>query len=135
MMRDKIQRAFIWTAFIVSVLSFLLVLHSLAHAAHLRPEKNYQAQWCNQCGGVMEYVLPDCARVDCICGEYAIEFDFAPKWAEAVGQSLYYAYVTGKRPAIVLIMEKPTDARYLKRLMPIAEKYNIKVWTMGPGAK
>ena len=38
---------------------------------------------------------------------YAVEFDFAEKWAEAVGQALYYALKTGKKPAVVLIMEDP----------------------------
>ena len=55
-------------------------------------------------------------RVDCLAKDYAIEFDFAKKWAEAVGQSLYYSKLTGKQPAIVLIMTSITDYRYLKRI-------------------
>ena len=48
--------------------------------------------------------------------DYAIEFDFAKKWAEAIGQSLYYSKLTGKSPAIVLILTSPTDYRYVKRI-------------------
>ncbi len=34
---------------------------------------------------------------------------WAYKWAEAIGQSLYYAKMTGKKPAIALIMASPRD--------------------------
>ena len=55
-------------------------------------------------------------RVDCLTKDYAIEFDFANKWAESVGQSLYYAHMTKKKPAVVLIMSKLTDMKYVKRV-------------------
>ncbi|WP_171018846.1 hypothetical protein ACONUD_00725 [Microbulbifer harenosus] len=52
---------------------------------------DYQLPWCETAGGVAEYVLPDRTRVDCLTETHAMEFDFAPKWAEAIGQALYYA--------------------------------------------
>ena len=55
-------------------------------------------------------------RVDCLAKDYAIEFDFAKKWAESVGQSLYYSKMTGKAPAVVLILTNITDYRYVKRI-------------------
>lgn len=119
--------------FLAFILIFLL-LAGPAWAAHQRLEKDYQREWCVACGGELEHVLPDGARVDCLTDEYAIEFDFAVKWAEAIGQALYYAFMTGKRPGIVLIMEKADDVRYLERLLPVAELHGITVWTMGPGA-
>ncbi len=64
--------------------------------------------------------------------EYAIEFDFAKKWAESIGQALYYAMETDKKPGVVLILEDPKDERYLKRLLEVSEEYKIKVWTIGP---
>ncbi len=106
-----------------------------AYAGHGRPERDYQAEWCNACGGQMEHVLPCGARVDCLTKGYAVECDFGPKWAESVGQALYYAEQTGKRPGIVLILERSSDRRYLDRLMVIAEKYGITVWTVGEGAR
>lgn len=99
-------------------------------AAHSHPEKYYQEVWCKQVGGVTEYRLGDQTRVDCLTDEYAIEFDFAPKWAESVGQALYYALMTGKRPGVVLIMEEEDDDRFLIRLNTLADRYNLKVWTM-----
>lgn len=94
-------------------ISIIFILFLPAYAAHLYKEKEYQEVWCKQAGGVTEYVLDDGARVDCLTDEYAIEFDFAPKWAEAVGQSLYYALKTVKKPGIVLIIEKESDRRFL----------------------
>jgi hypothetical protein len=77
----------------------------------------------------MEYRLFDRTRVDCLTDNYAIEVDFAKKWAEGIGQSLYYADVTGKIPAVGLIVGKK-DKRFLKRINRIAKKYNIKVFVI-----
>lgn len=35
---------------------------------------------------------------------------------ESIGQSMYYAKMTGKAPAVVLILTAPTDYRYVKRV-------------------
>ncbi len=95
----------------ISVL--LLFTASLSSAGHLYKERDYQKAWCEREGGIIEYVLDDQARVDCLLPDYAVEFDFASKWAEAVGQSLYYALKIGKKPGIVLILEKESDRRFL----------------------
>ncbi len=89
-------------------------------------EKYYQTKMCQELGGKIEYVLPDKTRVDCLTNEYAIEVDFAKKWAEAIGQSLYYAQITGKKPAIGFIVEDGDD-RYIKRVKTVSEKFEIKI--------
>lgn len=100
---------------------------------HIHPEKHYQERWCNEHHGVMEHRLADRARVDCLTDEYAIEFDFGPKWAESIGQALYYSEMTGKRPGVVLIMEHGDgDQRYRDRLQRVSDRYGITMWTMGP---
>lgn len=76
-------------------------------------EKEYVNAYCK---GVIEYRLPDKTRVDCLTDEYAIEFDWGYKWAEGIGQSLYYANQTGKRPAIALILRKESDKKYIERI-------------------
>ena len=68
------------------------------------------------CTGQIEHRLEDNTRVDCLTDEYAIEYDWAKKWAESIGQSLYYSKLTGKAPAVVLILTSPTDYRYVKRI-------------------
>lgn len=110
----------------------LFAISTGVEAAHSFPEKVYQDQWCAEQGGVTEYRLDDGTRVDCLTDDYAIEFDFAPKWAESVGQSLYYAERTGRRPSVVLIMEHVGDDRYTIRLDTLAQRYNIKVWQVTP---
>lgn len=94
-------------------------------------EKIYQKAWCLAQGGLTEVLLPDKTRVDCVLPDYAIEFDFADKWAEAIGQSLYYAHMTNKIPGIVLIMENEAkDCKYLNRLQKVASKYGIRLWVI-----
>lgn len=89
-------------------------------------EAYYQNQWCTSDFGRKEAILWDMTRVDCLAKDYAIEFDFAKKWAEAIGQSLYYSKMTGKKPAIVLILTAPTDYRYVKRVERLDN--NIKLF-------
>ncbi len=95
-----------------------------------QPERYYQEAWCEERGGETEVVLKDRTRVDCLTDEYAIEFDFARKWAEAVGQSLYYAVMTKKKPGIVLIMSGKKDRKYLKRLDAVIREYRlpVRIW-------
>lgn len=95
----------------------------------MHKEKYYQQQFCKEMRGIQEYRLKDSSRVDCLTSEYAIEVDFANKWAEAVGQSLYYSLMTGKQAGIYLIIETPKEEKYLYRLNKVAKKFNIKVWT------
>lgn len=79
-------------------------------------ESYYQNQWCTADFGRKEAVLWDMTRVDCLTKDYAIEFDFAKKWAESIGQSLYYSKLTGKAPAVVLILTSLNDYKYVKRV-------------------
>lgn len=109
----------------------ILFSQNICFAKHLNPEKYYQQKWCEACNGILEYRLTDGARVDCLTKNYAIEFDFANKWAESIGQSLYYALKTGRKPGIVLIISNEKDCeKYLKRLYTVANLHGIRVWTM-----
>lgn len=94
-----------------------------ANAAHKLPERVYQKMYCPQ--NMREVRLYDGTRVDCLTDSFAIEFDFAPKWAEALGQALHYARMTGRQPAIFLILEHDSDMRYVQRLAPLCEKYGV----------
>ena len=109
----------------------LLICSMPVQAAHQYLEKEYQNKWCTENKGAQEVVLDDDARVDCLLPKYAVEFDFATKWAESIGQSLYYAKKTGKKAGVVLILEDPAaDQKYITRLDTVAKKHKIKVWTM-----
>jgi hypothetical protein len=110
------------------ILMIFLLAPLLLSAKHLHKESWYQKGWCEANGGIVEYRLKDKTRVDCLTDEYAIEFDFAKKWAEGIGQSLYYAIQTKKRPAVALILEKQGDMRYYKRLLTVAQKHGIRLF-------
>lgn len=88
-------------------------------------EAYYVNNWCDVSFGRREYVLPDKTRVDCLSKDYAIEFDFAKKWAESVGQSLYYAKMTDKLPAVALILTDESDLKYVKRVEKISQDIKI----------
>jgi len=118
--------------FIFFVAFLLFAFPEIAISGHLHQEKVYQQHWCGENNGILEFRLDDGTRVDCLTDEYAIEFDFASKWAESIGQSLYYAERTGKKPGVVLIMEREKDERYFERLDLLARKHGIKVWRMLP---
>jgi len=113
---------------ILILLFSLLLMGCSTHAKNKYHEKYYQTLLCDELSGEMEYVLQDRTRVDCLTEEYAIEVDFAKKWAEGVGQSLYYAHMTGRKPAVGFIMNTEKDKRYFKRLNTLAEKYGIKIF-------
>ena len=115
----------------VSIILLTLLIFSLpVQAKRMYNEAYYQELWCTEQKGQMEYVLPDFTRVDCLTEDHAIEFDFANKWAESIGQALHYGMMTGKKPGIVLIIEKPKQFVYYNRIVPLCEKYGITLWTM-----
>lgn len=89
-------------------------------------EKDYQLK---HCAGQIEYRLPDTTRVDCLTDTHAIEYDYGRKWAEAIGQSLHYAFQTNKRAGIALIIEKESDLKYWYRLNSVITHYSLPIDT------
>lgn len=119
----------------IFITSMLILTISPVWAKRLYSEATYQKAWCDKRGGVMEYELPDKCRVDCLLPDMAVEFDFANKWAECIGQALYYGRQTNRQPACVLIMERgEKDLKYLYRLRRVAYKKGVKLktFTMKP---
>lgn len=96
-------------------------------------EKYYQTRWCRAEKGQMEVIMSDKTRCDCLTATHAVEIDFAGKWAEAIGQSLHYARLTGKYPGIVLICRGKKDRNNIARARLTTDFYiflNIKIWTI-----
>ena len=116
----------------IGTVGTMVILVAVAFGGRVKPEKWYQARWCEANGGKAEVVLPDRTRCDCLTTTHAIEFDFGNKWTEAVGQSLYYAIQTGKRAGIVLIIEHEKDRKYWIRFNTVIRHYGvpIDVWEM-----
>ena len=99
-------------------------------------EADYVNYACPKMNGITEYSLDDGSRVDCETETYSIEFDFGKKWAEAIGQALYYSSKTGKQPGIYLIIAKERDWSNLEKIKRVmrANGINIKIWTISPEA-
>lgn len=124
----KIIQLIIYLAFsIVIIFSIIENDNDTENAINLNTnkkltEKDYVNMYCS---GIKEYVLEDRTRVDCLTDEYAIEFDYAKKWAESIGQSLYYSKKTGKKPAVAIITNGQNDLKYIQRIKDTDEKITI----------
>lgn len=97
----------------IFIILFIIFQFKIPSIAKLN-EKDYVNMYCN---GTIEYTLPDKTRIDCLTEEYAIEFDYAKKWAESIGQSLYYSKMTDKKPAVAIIIQNPSDKKYVRRIL------------------
>jgi hypothetical protein len=122
---------------ILLIIILALGLIPSCSAKHKFLEKDFQNKWCSDNMGKTEFVLDTGKRVDCVTDKYGVEVEFAYKFYESVGQSLYYNIKLNQipeysesKPAILLILEKSTDKEYLDALNLVAERYRIKVFTI-----
>ena len=127
--QGALTKPFLWAALLI----YIFCLPGGLQAKRLHPERYYQEVWCGDHGGQVEVRLPDKTRADCVTKTHAIEFDFANKWAEAIGQSLYYSLQTGKRAGVVLILEKPGDYKFWIRLNTTIKHFNLPIDTWKSG--
>ncbi len=118
--------------FIIFILLIIFCVNP-AYAKHLYKEADYQNVWCVLHNGVTEYENKDFTRVDCLTATHAVEFDFANKWAESIGQALHYSLMTGKKGMVVLILENPKlEMVYYYRVKKLSELYNFDVEYVTP---
>ena len=110
---------------IIAVLSLVSFKAVEAKRKHL--EVFYQKKYCSKVSGEIEVRLADRTRVDCLTDTHAIELDFADKWAEAVGQSLHYASLTGKKAGIILIIESNNDKKFVDRLKNLIKYHKLDI--------
>lgn len=89
----------------------VVALSSVPYGKH---EQDYQEFVNVTLQGKVEHRLKDNTRVDILTDDLAIEIDFAKKWYEAIGQACHYSSLTGKRPAILLIVRESSDEKYVK---------------------
>lgn len=108
------------TCWILVALPSLATADELAECRRLAPKYNAK----------LEARLFDGTRVDLLTADYAIEVDYAKsgKHFEAVGQALYYAIVTGKKPGIILLVRSEKDLRFVYRTQAVCARHNIRLW-------
>lgn len=109
------MRGVIWWVGFFSVLA-LISFNAVAG------EVEIAKKWCMQqsVNFQVEYKLEEPysmpTRVDCVVNGIAWEVEWADKWSQSPGQTLYYARRTGLKPGIVLIAKGESDVKYIKRL-------------------
>ena len=114
------------------LLLFLLTFWVLGVQAQ-QTESDYVRLIQGELGGEREVAVTS-GFVDLLTDKLAIEVDFASKWKEAVGQSLWYGLQTNRKPAIVLIKRKKTDQKYVIQLgsalsyAGLSDRIEVLVW-------
>lgn len=106
---------------------------------HTAPEKDvleHEAYWikvlrdrlaAKNMDAQAEYVLPDGSRVDILTDVHAIEVEWAWKWKEAIGQSLFYALSTQRAPRVWLLRRGPVDDKYYLRCLMVCVATGIEL--------
>ena len=83
-------------------------------------------------GGVMigrERQIWDKTRVDLLTADLALEVDWAHKWAEAFGQSDWYAFnFRRKRGVCILSEDFKADANYIYKAQVICALRGVEFW-------
>lgn len=77
----------------------------------------------------IEVRTPDGARCDLVTATHAIEVDYPKKWAESIGQALYYALALDRKPGVILLADDPQgESKRIARCRRVCERYDITLW-------
>lgn len=104
-------------------LIFLLAIPALS------AEREHAEAFCAEVAGKDEVYLEDGSRVDCLTPAEAIEVDYSAKWAEGIGQALLYSRLTGREPAVALIVDAGS-APHLARFHNAADGLSIRLYVI-----
>tara|TARA_B100000029_G_scaffold450512_1_gene474494 strand:+ start:268 stop:672 length:405 start_codon:yes stop_codon:yes gene_type:complete len=91
-------------------------------------ETDWSAHLADQMGGVAEFRTPDGSRVDILTDEVAWEVDWcrSGKWAEGVGQALFYGLATNRQPGLILLQKDPqAERKFYLRALAVCGRYGI----------
>lgn len=109
----------------IAALACLVALCSTTSANELTQARRLAAKYSAQ----VEVRLPDDSRVDLLSDTHAIEVDWAPKWAEAVGQAIHYSLLADRKPAVILLLRDPaTEWRHLVRAAQVCGRLGIVLY-------
>lgn len=112
-------------------LIILFLLIASPAFAGLNTEAWYQDRECTD--GVKEFMNVDKTRTDCLIPatthtpQVNIEYDFAHKWYECIGQALHYATLNGGTARCVLIIETMDEIKYADRAQRTVNHHNLPV--------
>jgi hypothetical protein len=113
----------------IAIACFVLsATHALAQNA--QKEDFYANIWCAEQNGLGEVKTAQNTRIDCLTEEYAVEVDFDTKWAEGLGQALHYSAESGKKAAVLIIVQNHNQkdrTAYLNRLQSTIAHHQLDV--------
>ena len=102
----------------------IILTYFILSRSRLNHEKHYQDNYCN---GETEVTMPNRTRCDCVKERTEGKINYGNKWSQSIGQALNYGKETGKTPVLYLIIEKPKDERYYKRVKGIIDYYDLPI--------
>lgn len=111
---------------IISAVVILALFPYSANAKNKMKESRYQEIDCSKRKGKVESIIKG-GRIDCETEYFAIEYDFAKKWAECLGQALFYSAYTSKVGLCILIVENNKDFKYIKKLEKAIEYHGLHI--------
>ena len=79
------------------------------------------------CG--IERPLWDDSRVDIVTDEYSLEIDWAPKWAEAIGQAAWYSALTKRKAGVILLVtDFGSEYKSIYRCQTVCTSLGYALW-------
>lgn len=91
-------------------------LKSAALLLLLVTEPHHTQRIAEEIDGTPEYRLPNGSRVDILTDDVAWEVERSESWEESIGQSLFYAISTDRKPGVYLLLIGDSDEDYLQCL-------------------
>jgi len=126
LIKVKIMKKILFLLTLVIIAMFLMSQTQTTR----QKEVYYQDKFAEIIKGSTSVTLWDKTEVDILTDTFAIEVDFSEKWAESIGQSLYYAEMTNRKAGVLLVVNSNLDERFIRRLMTVAMRKDITVWLM-----
>ena len=108
---------------------FILICFLPLSSSALEKEKYYSDKFCEEMSGQADYTLKDKSRVDCLTETHSFEVDWADgmKVYEAIGQSLYYASQTDKKPGILLLIRKDNSEKHIRKIKEVIRYFDLDI--------
>ena len=114
----------------INKLFLLILLFCLSFSAYaIEKEEFYSNKFCEELSGQSQFKLKDLSRVDCFTETHAFEVDWADgmKVYEAIGQALYYASQTDKKPGILLLIRKDNSEKHIKKIKEVIRYFDLDI--------
>ena len=111
-------------------LLLLLILSISSFSSYaIENEAYYSEKFCNEKDLSSNGEEITSSYPDCLTDTHVFEFDWAEgmKVYEAIGQSLYYSSVSGKKPGILLLIRKENSEKHIEKVRRVIEAFELDI--------